>query len=138
MSTVSLSSLMQPSKTVELDFPGYPGFKVKLCFLAREELVKIRKKCTTQKWDRKTHQPSDVTDDEKFLREYVSAVIKDWTGFKFSYLEEFLLVDLSSVDPEDELPFSVENAYELMKNSDTFDTWVTEASRDLENFTGSK
>ena len=53
---VSLASLMTPSKTVSVDFPGYSGFSVDLCYLAREELVKLRKRCISTKWNKKTHQ----------------------------------------------------------------------------------
>ena len=69
---------------------------------------------------------------------YVKAVIKGWKGLKYSYLEELLLVDISSLDPEDELLFSQENAETLMKNAADFDTWVTEVTGDLENFTRAK
>ena len=44
-------------------------------------------------------------------------------------------MDISSLNPEDELPFNQENAEILMKNSGDFDTWVTETVGDLENFT---
>ena len=135
---VSLASLMTPSKTVEIDFPGHTGFKVSLCYLAREELLKLRKKCITQKFDRKTRQPTEVLDEEKFLTEYVKAVIKGWSGFKYRILEELLLVDTSNLDPEDELGYTQENAELLMKNSSEFDTWVTETVADLENFTTSR
>ena len=106
---VSLASLLTPSKTVGIDYPGMSGFSVDLCYLAREELV-----------------------------EYVKAVIKGWKGLKYSYLEELLLVDISSLDPEDELEFSHENAETLMKNAGDFDSWVTEVTGDLENFTKPK
>ena len=49
---VSLASLMTPSKTVSVDFPGYSGFSVDLCYLAREELVKLRKRCVSTKWNK--------------------------------------------------------------------------------------
>lgn len=137
-SPVSLASLMTPSKTVSIDFPGYKGMEVSLCYLAREELVKLRKRCITTKYNKKTHQPEEIIDDEKFISEYCSAVIKGWTGLKYRYLEELLLVDISSLDPEDELAYTTDNAELLMKNSNTFDTWVTETVGDLENFTGSK
>jgi len=137
-SPVSLSSLMTPSKTVTVDFPGYKGFSVDLCYLAREELVKLRKKCLSTKFDKKTHRPLEELDEDRFLVEYCKAVIKSWSGLKYRYLEEFLLVDVSSLDPEDELPFSQENAELLMKNSNSFDSWVTETVSDLENFTGNK
>ena len=137
-SPVSLASLMTPSKTVSIDFPGYSDMKVSLCYLAREELVKLRKKCVTTKYDKKTRQPEEILDEEKFLTEYCNAVIKTWSGLKFSYLEELLLVDVSAHDPEDELPYTQENAELLMKNSNVFDTWVTETVGDLENFTRNK
>ena len=50
-SPISLASLMTPSKTLEIDFPGYKGMSVSLCYLAREELVKLRKKCVTNKFN---------------------------------------------------------------------------------------
>lgn len=135
---ISLASLVTPSKTVSIDFPGYDGFSVELTYLGREELLKLRKKCITTKFNKKTHQPMEQLDEEKFLTEYVKAVIKNWSGLKYSYLEEFLLVDVSSLDPDDELAFSHENAEVLMKNSNSFDSWITETVGDLENFTGRK
>lgn len=135
---VSLASLMTASKTVSIDFPGYSGMSVDLCYLAREELVKLRKKCITTKWNKKTHQPEEDLDDEKFLVEYTKAVIKGWTGLKYRYLEELLLVDIADLDPDDELPYTQENAELLMRNATSVDTWVTETVGDLENFTGHK
>ncbi len=135
---ISLSSLMTPSKTVTLDFPGYSGFNVDVTYLAREELLKLRKKCLTTKFNRKTRQPEEELNEDMFLVEYVKGVIKGWSGLKYRYLEELLLVDVSELSPDDELPFTQDNAELLMKNSGDFDTWVTEVVGDLENFTGNK
>ena len=135
---ISLASLMTPSKTVTIDFPGYSGMKVDLCYLAREELIKLRKRCLTTKFNRKTRQPEEELDEEKFLTEYCNAVIKGWKGLKFRYLEVLLLVDISGQDPDDELMYTQENAELLMKNANDFDTWVTESVGDLENFTSNK
>ena len=135
---VSLSALMTPSKTVQIDFPGYEGFRVLVCYLAREELVKLRKKCMITKFNKRTHQPEEELNEDKFLVEYSKAVIRGWTGFKYSYLEELLLVDVSSFDPDDELPYTQDNAETLMKNSNGFDTWLTETASELENFTENK
>ena len=135
---VSLASLMTPSKTVSIDFPGFSGMKVSLCYLAREELIKLRKRCLITKFNRKSRQPEEELDEEKFLTEYCKAVIKGWKGLKFRYLEELLLVDISGQDPDDELAYTQENAELLMKNANDFDTWVTETVGDLENFTSNK
>jgi hypothetical protein len=135
---ISLASLMTPSKTVTIDFPGYKGMTVDLCYLAREELIKLRKRCVTTKFNKKTRQPEEDLDEERFLIEYCKAVIKGWKGLKYKYLEELLLVDISALDPEDELAFTQDNSELLMKNASDFDTWVTETVSDLENFTGNK
>ena len=135
---VSLSALMTPSKTVQIDFPGYEGFRVLVCYLAREELVKLRKKCMITKFNKRTHQPEEELNEDKFLKEYCKAVIRGWSGFKYSYLEELLLVDVSSLSPDDVLPYTQDNAETLMKNSTPFDSWVSETVGDLENFTTRK
>ena len=136
--TISLASLMTPTKTVSIEFPGYSGMSVDICYLAREEMVKLRKKCVTTKFNRKTHTPEESLDEDRFLKHYCESVIKGWKGFKYQYLEELLLVDISKLDPTDCLQYSPESAELLMKNSTDFDTWVTDVVGDLENFTQSK
>jgi len=135
---VSLKSLMTSSKTVTIEYPRFEGMTVDLCYLAREELVKLRKRCLGTRWDKKNHQPIEELDDDKFIVEYCKAVIKGWKGLKYSYLEELLLVDITGLDPEDTLPFTPDNSELLMKNATDFDTWVTETVGDLENFTKNK
>ena len=135
---VSLASLLTPSKTVSVDYPSKPGFSIDLTYLAREELLKLRNKCVSQKLNRKTRAFEESLDEDKFLTEYCKAVIKGWTGLKYSYLEELLLVDISALNSNDELPYNQENAETLMKNAADFDTWVSEVTGDLENFTKTK
>lgn len=135
---VSLASLMLPEKTVTVEYPGHSGWQVDVCFLARESLVKLRKKCVSTKFDKKTRQPEEILDEEKFLVEYCKAVIKGWKGLKYSYLEELLLVNIDPNDRSKDLAYTPENAELLMKNSDDFETWVAETVGDLENFTGNK
>ena len=135
---VSLKSLLTPSKTVSVDFPGTEGFTVKLTYLAREELLKLRNKSVSQKFNKKTRAYEEQLDNDKFLTEYCKAIIKGWTGLKYKYLEELLLVDISEVEPEDFLVWNNENAELLMKNSSDFDEWVSETVGELENFTKTK
>jgi|TARA_B100001079_G_scaffold214563_1_gene189135 hypothetical protein len=135
---VSLATLMTPSKTVTMEYPGIDGLTIDITYLAREELLKLRNRCLKQKFNKKTRQFEEQLDDDRFLTEYVKGVIQGWTGLKYKNLGELLLVDVSHLEPEDELPFSQENGELLMKNSSDFDTWVTEITSDLENFTESK
>lgn len=135
MSSISLQSLLTPEKVVEVDYPGFDGFKLKVAFLSREEIVKIRKKCTITKFDKRTRQPVDELDEELFLKTYVSAVLKGWVGLKYKFLEELMLVDLSSIkDKEEQLEYNADNALVLMKNSQELDSFVTEITGSLANF----
>tara|TARA_Y100001938_G_C7931028_1_gene349346 strand:- start:39 stop:467 length:429 start_codon:yes stop_codon:yes gene_type:complete len=136
---ISLASLLTPSKTVTVDYPEFEGFTVDLCYLAREELLKLRSKCLTQKFNRKTRTFEEEMDNDVFLTEYCRAVIKGWKGLKYKYLEKMLLVNLTNVkDLNGELEFTPEDAEILMKNAPDFDLWVTEVVGDLENFSQSK
>ena len=136
MSVITLQSLLTPEKVVEVDYPGFEGFKLKVAFLSREEIIKIRKKCTVTKFDKRTRQPVDELDEELFLKTYVSAIIKGWTGLKFKYLQDLMLVDLSNVeDIEAELEYNQDNALVLMKNSQELDGFVTDITSNLANFT---
>ena len=135
MSSISLKTLLVPSKEVEVDYPGLPGFKVKVAFLSRETLVNIRKKATKTSF--KNRQPTEELNDEVFLQLYVQAAIKGWNGLKFSYLEQLAPVDLSGQNPEDELDFTDENALFLMKSSANFDAFISELVTDLGNFQSS-
>ena len=67
---VSLASLLTPSKTVSVDYPSKPGFSIDLTYLAREELLKLRNKCVSQKLNRKTRAFEESLDEDKFLTEY--------------------------------------------------------------------
>ena len=136
---VSLKSLMTPSKTVEFNYPGCEGFKVKLCYLAREELMKLRTRCVNQVFNKKTRSYEEEMDDELFLQEYTKAVVKGWSGFKLGYAKNMLLLgDLTPEQEQTDLEFTQENVEVLMKNSGDFDSWITEQEGDLENFTQSK
>jgi hypothetical protein len=133
MSTLSLKSLLVPSKAIEVEFPGMPGFMIDLCFLSRETLLNIRKKSTKTTF--KNRQPQEEFNDELFLQLYVENAVKGWSGFKLKYLEQLAPVDLSGQDMEAELEFTNENALFLMKNSSNFDAFVSEQVGDLGNFT---
>ena len=132
----TLSDLLTPSKTANIEFPGFPGFNVQLTYLAREEMIKLRKKAVSTKINRRTRQPEEELNEEVFLKEYIKAVVKGWTGFKMDYVVQLLPVDEDKItDMNAELPFSLENAEILMQNSGEFDTWLTEIVGDLANFT---
>lgn len=132
---ISLKTLLVPSKDVEVDYPGIPGFKVKLSFLSRETLVNIRKKAT--KTGFKNRQVTEELNDELFLQLYAQNAVKGWSGLKLSALEQLAPVDISGEDADAELEYTEENALFLMKNSADFDAFVSETVTNLGNFQAS-
>jgi hypothetical protein len=131
---MNLSELMVDTKSAWVEYPGYEGFEVEVVNLSRPELTALRKRCVVNKYDKTTRKPVEELNEEKFISEFTKATIKNWKGFKYKFLEDFILVNLSAVDPEGLLAYSQENAKLLVTNSSEFDTWVNETVFDLENF----
>ena len=131
---MDLKSLLVDSKTTWVEFPGLDGFEVELANLSRKELVNLRKKCTSNKFNRKTRAFEESLDDEKFVKEFAESTVKGWKGLKLAYLEDLILVDLENQDLNNEMEYTSENALVLVENSSEFDNWLNEVVFDLENF----
>ena len=131
---MDLKSLLVDSKTTWVEFPGLDGFEVELANLSRKELIALRKRCTQNKFNRKTRAFEEVLDDDKFVKEFTDATVKTWKGLRLKYLEDLVLVELGSNEPESMLPYTEENAQQLVENSNEFDNWLNEVVFDLEHF----
>ncbi len=84
---MELKSLLVDTKTTWVEFPGLDGFEVELANLSRKELMALRKKCTQSKFNRKTRAFEESLDDEKFVKEFTKATVKNWRGLKLKFLE---------------------------------------------------
>ena len=82
MSTISLnlSSLVKPEEIAEFDFEGLDGFTVKLCYLGRDKLNKLRKDCVVRKISR--GEVDETLDLVKFNTMYSKEVVRGWSGLK--------------------------------------------------------
>ena len=131
---MDLKKLMVDTKSVWVDFNGLHGFSVEVANLSRKELNNLRKKCTTTKFDRKTRQAVEALDEDKFVKEFSVATVKNWKGLTLEHLETLLLVDCEGRDMSEELEYSEDNAETLVSSSNEFDTWLNEVVFDLDNF----
>jgi hypothetical protein len=131
---MDLKKLMVDTKAVWVDFPGLKGFSIEVANLSRKELSGLRKKCTGQKFDRKTRQVVETLDEEKFVQEFSISTIKNWKGLTLAHLETLLLIDTDGEDMSKELPYNESNAETLVSSSTEFDTWLNEVVFDLDNF----
>ena len=133
---MELKKLMVDTKSMWIDFTGIDGFSVEVVNLSRKELTALRKKCTTTKFNRRTRQPEENLDEDKFITEFSAASIKNWKGLTLEKLQDLLLIDIGDQDPKAELEYSQDNAETLVSNSSEFDTWLNEVVFDLDNFRG--
>lgn len=131
---MELKKLMVDTKSAWIDYPGLDGFSVEVVNLSRKELTALRKRCTTTKFDRKTRQPVENLDEDKFVTEFSQASIKGWKGLTLEHLETLLLINSEGEDPTAEVNYSLENAEILVTNSAEFDTWLNEVVFELDNF----
>jgi len=131
---MQLKNLIIDSKSAWVDFPGMPGFSVQVVNLSRKELTGLRKKCTIQKFDRKTRAAVETLDEDKFVTYFSRACIKNWKGLTLEHLETLLLIDTAGKDLSEELPFTTDNAEILVGQSTEFDSWLNEVVFDLDNF----
>lgn len=130
---MNLKGLLLPERTVSFEVPGCPEFKVELTYLSREEMQKLLKKCTKTKFDNKNRQPVESLQEDMFAEEYAKRTIKGWEGFKYKYAKEFLL--LEDGDDEEIVDYNEANVVTMLKDSMSFEKWVTDMTGNLENFT---
>ena len=131
---MELKKLMVDTKSMWIDFTGIDGFSVEVVNLSRKELTALRKKCTITKYNRRTRQPEENLDEDKFITEFSAATIKNWKGLTLEKLQDLLLIDIGDQAPLAELEYSLDNAETLVNSSTEFDTWLNEVVFDLDNF----
>jgi hypothetical protein len=129
-----LKKLMVDTKSAWTSYPGISDWEIEIANLSRPELMRLRQSCMYQKMDRKLRVPIETLDEEKFVEKFTAATIKGWKGLKVKHLEDLLLVDIAGQDPEQDIPYTPEDAKELVKNSSEFDNWLNDAVFDLDNF----
>jgi hypothetical protein len=129
---------MATETVVDVEFPDIEGFIISLVYLNREDLVKIRNQSLTFKFNKRTRQREEEIDNDKFLAAYTEKAIKDWKGLKVKHLPMLLPVDISSMDSEEDIEYSVEEARDLVTNSTIFDQFITDTMNEFEQFSITK
>jgi hypothetical protein len=129
-----IKNLMVTDKVTEVEFPDIDGFKVSICYLGRDRLMKIRNSALVYKFNKRTRQREEEVDNDKFLEAYTEAVVKGWSGLTVKGLSLLLPVDLSKMDSKKEIPYSAEDALDLIKNSTIFDQFISDTLNNFDAF----
>ena len=130
-----LSSMLTNKLEAWIEMEGFDGFEVKISYLSRDELSKIRNTVTRVSWSPKTRQKEENIDTELFVSEFVKAAVLEWKGFTVKHALRLLPIEIpEGVSENDEIEFSQEEAIALATNSVIFDSWLNEVVFDLANF----
>jgi hypothetical protein len=129
-----IKKVMITEKVTEVEFPDVDGFFVDICYISRERMLKLRQQALEAKFNRHTRQREETVNMEKFNELYVEAVIKGWRGLTYKVLAVLLPVAYDEADANKEIPYSKEDAVELLKNSSIFDQFISDAVNNFENF----
>lgn len=129
-----VKNLMVKEKVTEVEFPDLDDFYVSVCYIGRDKLTKIRNQSLVYKFNKRTRQREEEVDSDKFLELYSNAVIKGWRGLTVGKLGKLLPIDTTKMDKEEEVPYSADDALELLKNSPIFDQFITDTLNDFEVF----
>ena len=133
-----IKNLMINEKVVEVEFPDSDNFYVSLTYLNREKLTKIRNRSLTIKFNKRSRQREEEVDNEKFLEEYAREVVRGWRGLTIRELARLMPIETAGANLEQEVPYSEEDALELLRNSTIFDQFVTDTMNDFEQFSVKK
>lgn len=105
------------------------GFEVEIAYVTQEQVRQMRQKCLTRSWDPKTHKMTEDLDNRKFYEEFARGAVKNWRGLTGDKLRGMVPMDDY---PSGDIPFSIEDAAELMLNCQSFDNFVTLMAGELE------
>ena len=112
------------------------GFIVKLRPLTRAQVNDITKKCSKRGFDRRTHQPTEVLDDNKFAKEMDESSIVGWSGLTPTVVKRLIpTVEIAeNISETEEIPCSSEAKRFLMEQSGHFSRWVVDVIMDAGSF----
>ena len=130
-----IANLHAQETTVDVEFPEIDGFVISLAYLNRDDLMKIRNRSLSYKFNKRTRQREEEVDNDKFLEEYAKKAIKGWKGLYVKDLPQLLPIDMENADPNEAIEYNETEALELIKNSTVFDQFITDPMQDYEQFT---
>lgn len=110
------------------------GFQVEIKYSPRGKLQKIYEQATTREWDPKGFSKNSI-DAKKLYELMAKEIVVNWRGLTPDILRK--MVDMEKY-PDGEIPYSPDDAVELLEKAYDFDTWVQKITTDLEIFEASR
>lgn len=130
---LNLKDLVIDTKEVEVAFPAFEGFKVKVKYVSRAASKKLLEDSEVKEF--KQGMIVDTRrDEDKFASAFSSHCITGWSGLTLDIVSRLMLIDLQGQDPDTIVEYSKDNAFMLMKNSVAFSRFIDDTVFDLDTF----
>ena len=129
-----LKELKINKNEITVDYPRFKNFKLKMRYVPRDELSTLREKHSTISFNRASRAREESVDFEKFIDSYIKQVIAGWSGLTFEIVQALVPIEVSEAELTKEVPYTHEDALWLVKNSNEFDTFVTDTMSQVDLF----
>jgi len=132
---VKIEDLMEKDqRTVRVKY--IDEFELEIRYLPRSELGRMVEKSKESYWDKKDHTRLDRMNSDSFYTNFIKKVLVSWKGLTALTLAKMIPVKLD--DPNQEIDFSFENAFQLIRNAYDFDVFLQNTCMDLDKFSGER
>jgi hypothetical protein len=129
-----LNNLQINTKEIIVEFPRFKDFKLKMCYIPREELSSIRDRSLKISFNKVDRKREETLDTDKFMEAYISRAVVGWSGLTLGIVAELVPVEVSAADLDKDVPYSHEDAMWLVKNSSEFDTFISDTMNSVDTF----
>lgn len=130
---LNLKDIAIDTKEVEVSFPGFDTFKVRIKYVSRAASKKLLEDSEVKEF--KNGALINIRrDEDKFSNLFSQHCITGWSGLTLDIVSHLILIDIGDRDPSTEVPYSSDNAAMLLKNSVAFNRFIDETVFDLETF----
>jgi hypothetical protein len=106
------------------------GFKVEIRYTPRGRVQRIVEESMVTEMDPRTFTQKTRRDNDKFFTLMATEIVIGWSGLSAKVLRSMIEME----DYPDELPYSIEDAAELLAKAYDFDAWVQNIATHLECF----
>lgn len=127
---MKLSDIVEQDERLRKWETFIPGFDVEIEYLPRDDLRKMRRKCTKGKW--RGGQRIEEVDEELFVRELAARIIS-WRGLTTEILGTLFPLKATAITNGVEVECSDENKIFMLQKAYGFDEFVLDALTTLQD-----
>jgi hypothetical protein len=110
------------------------NFEINIKYLPRRELIRISETSQDTIWDKKAHTKINKLDTDRFYTKFVEKAILGWRGLNLKTLSKIIPINLDGQNLEAEVPYTKENAIELLKNAYDLEAFLQDSIFDIGKF----